>query len=213
MIDTYPDSYAAIFMHVFNDFANPWGEDRWSVFYQTQAFPVNMFDGVISSDPTGGFETDYELHYGTRQAVPTDVVINLSGVELSSDTWEFTAEVCIEVGGTGKDMRIYLVQALDHYPDQPSYYRNTLMQGASTEDVELDPGDCANVVRSFSFGPLSMMQQEDIKIFAWAQDPLFIWPAEVHQAATVQWPFEAALFADGFESGDTSAWTTGVTSN
>jgi hypothetical protein len=210
MIDSYPDSYAAFTMHVFNDYQVPWGFERWGTFYQSPAFPANLFDGVISSDPTGNAQNLYPFHFNTRLGEPTDVTIELAAVEMSSDTWEFSAEVCIEPGGAGKEMRVYMVQALDHYPSNPSYSRNCLMQGAPTEDVDLAAGECATVVQTFTFGPLSMMQVEDIKVFAWAQQPLFIFPAEVHQAAKIQWPFEGAMFADGFESGDTSAWTSSV---
>jgi hypothetical protein len=146
------------------------------------------------------------MHYNNRRAVPTDVIINLSGVELSSDSWEFTAEVCVEPGGTGREMWVYMVQVLDHYPRIAAYYRNCLMQGAVPEAIDVDAGECEYFVHSFSFDPISMAQQEDIKIFAWVQEPLHPWPAEVHQAAKIQWPF-AALFEDGFESGDASAWT------
>jgi hypothetical protein len=53
-----------------------------------------------------------------------------------------------------------------------------------------------------------MARPEDILVIAWAQQPFDAYPAEVHQAAQIKWPFaEPALFADGFESGDLSAWS------
>jgi hypothetical protein len=136
------------------------------------------------------------------------VTLELSGVELAADTFEFTAEVCVEAGGAGKAMRVYMVQALDKYPTTPTHSRNTFQQAATTEDVTVAAGACVEVVRTFTFGALSMATPEEIRVMAWAQAPLGGIPAEVHQAAQLAWPFvEAAMFADGFESGDLSAWT------
>lgn len=186
----------------------PWGTAR-GLFYNiwSDGIPWFAYDGLFDAWPIA----NYEPALVQRMAVPTDVTLELSGVELAADTWEFTAEVCVEAGGVGKNMRIYMVQALDKYPVSPTYSRNTFQQAATTEDVTVAAGACVEVVRSFTFDTLSMANPEDIVVMAWAQEPLPGIPAEVHQAAQLKWPFvEAAMFADGFESGDASAWSATV---
>jgi len=207
LITNYP-KFVVVEYHVQDAYAEPWGEARGE-FYDIWALGIPWFayDGLWDAWPINTYESKLQQ----RLAVPTDVTLELSGVELAADTWEFTAEVCVEAGGAGKDMRIYMVQALDKYPVPPAYSRNTFQQAAATEDVTVAAGQCVEVVRSFTFDALSMASPEDIRIMAWAQEPLPGIPAEVHQAAQIKWPFaEPALFADGFESGDLSTWSAAV---
>jgi hypothetical protein len=208
LITNYP-SFVVVEYHVNDAYAMPWGNARGADFYDIWASGVPWFayDGLFDAWP---FE-EYEIKLQQRLAVPTDVTLELSGVELAADTWEFTAEVCVEAGGAGKDMRIYMVQTLDKYPPEYSHSRNSFRQAASTEDVTVAAGTCVEVERTITFDALSMASPEDIVVTAWAQAPLDRFPAEVHQAAQIKWPFaEPALFADGFESGDPSAWSATV---
>jgi len=207
LITNYP-KFVVVEYHVQDAYAEPWGEARGE-FYDIWALGIPWFayDGLWDAWPIDTYESKLQQ----RLAVPTDVTLELSGVELAADTWEFTAEVCVEAGGAGKDMRIYMVQALDKYPVPPAYSRNTFQQAAATEDVTVAAGACAEVVRTFTFDALSMATPEEIRVMAWAQAPLPGIPADVHQAAQLKWPFaEAAMFADGFESGDTAAWSATV---
>jgi hypothetical protein len=105
-------------------------------------------------------------------------------------------------------MRVYLVQVLDKFPAVPAYSRNTFKQAATTEDVTVAAGECTQVVRNFEFDAESLAQIEDVRVIAWAQQPLDGIPAEVHQATQLEWPFaDLAVFGDGFESGDTDQWS------
>ena len=204
----YP-SFVVVEYHVSDAYAMPWGNARGADFYDiwSSSVPWFAYDGLFDARP---FE-EYEIKLQQRLAVPTDVTLELSGSELAADTWEFTAEVCVEEGGAGRDIRIYMVQALDKYPPEYSHSRNTFQQAASTEDVTVPAGQCTEVTRTFTFDALSMVRPEDILVIAWAQQPFDAYPAEVHQAAQIKWPFaEPALFADGFESGDLSAWSVAV---
>ncbi len=207
LITNYPD-FVVVEYHCNDAYATQWGNARGD-FYDIWAtgLPWFAYDGLWDAWPINNYEPALQQ----RLVEPTDVTLELSGVEMAADTWEFTAEVCVEAGGAGKDMRIYMVQALDKYPASPTYSRNTFRQAASTEDVTVAAGECVDVVRTFIFDGTSMAQPEDIVVMAWAQQPLPGIPAEVHQAAQIKWPFaEPGLFADGFESGDVSAWSATV---
>jgi len=207
LIDDYQD-FVVIEYHV-NDppYATPWGDARAVDFYDIFSgfLPWFGFDGLFNA----GYDwLNYEPQLQQRLTVTTDVTLTISGVEVAADTYDITAEVCVEVGGVGKTMRLYIAQLLDNYPPTELYYRNSFMQAAPTEDVILAAGQCAQVVRTFTFGADSMAQIEDVKIVAWAQEPLDFYPAEVHQAIESPWPFIGpAIFSDGFESGGVAGWS------
>jgi hypothetical protein len=89
------------------------------------------------------------------------------------------------------------------------------MYGAAYQNITLAPGGCQTVSRTFTFDATSWADQENIKIIAWAQEPDASWPAEVHQAAVMTWPFivEPGMttipFFDGFPdlTLDPELWT------
>ena len=206
-MDTYPTTFAVYQMHVSDPPYNTAWADTRRVFYGniSDGIPWFAYDGLWDAWPIGSYESNLNL----RQAVPTDVTIEMYGTESGVQTYDIVAQVCIEPGGIDKTMRVYMIEALDHWPATPVYERNTCRQGATTEDVFVTAGSCATVTRTFVFDAISWAQQNDIKIIAWAQTPSVVYPAEVHQAKVLAWPFTplTAIFADGFETGTTDAWT------
>jgi hypothetical protein len=95
----------------------------------------------------------------------------------------------VEPSGTGKTLRVHLVQVLDVWPTAVSYSRNGVKQGAAYADITLNPGQCQQVVRSLTFDAESWSHQSDIKVIAFAQAPNGSAPANVYQAAEAVWPF------------------------
>lgn len=192
----YPERLAIVEMHTFGDpYVASWGQERLSDFYRSwcgDTIPIMMYDGywywIDPADFTDGLRD--------RLNDPTDVTIELSAVENREAVWTVVAEVCIEPGGAGKRMRMYAVETLDHFPDDPSYSRNTLRQAAPTQDVDLDPGECAVVESTFNFDDTSWSRQEDIRIVVWAQETADTGPAIVFQAAQMGWPFPQAGSAE-----------------
>ena len=188
MINNYPDTFVCASVHIGSDgYHTPWGDARAS-FYGVSGIPNFQLDGLQDGWPIGTYETKFLA----RQAIPTDVTIEMGGTQVSGPTFEITVNVCLEPTGTGKTMRIYIAQVLDHYPAAPTYYRNCFRQAAATEDITLAPGECAMVTREFTFDAYDWDHQEDIKILAWAQEPAASGPAEVYQAGKMLWPFEPA---------------------
>jgi hypothetical protein len=150
--------------------------------------------------------------------LPTDVLIEATGDYISGTTYNVTATICMESGGTAKSMRIYMVQVLDYWPSSPNYHRNGLKQGATTQDIYLTPGQCQTVERQFTFDSTSWANQNNIKIIIWAQEPQSTGGpsdrAEVFQSHTMLWPFppsgpadncsDARDIEDGTEDGHTN---------
>ena len=123
--------------------------------------------------------------YQDRYEILTDVTIKIRSLQTVGTNFRFWADVCIEPGGTSKTMRIYMVQVLDHWP---SGLRNGFKLAAVTEDITLSPGECQTVEREFTFDSHSWANQDNIKIIAWAQNPLTSGPAEVYQTTVLGWP-------------------------
>ncbi len=183
------DTFAVMYTHVGDDgYDTAWGNAR-ATFYSVDGIPDFHYDGLWDAWPIDS----YESKFLSRQPTSTDVTIELGGQEVESPTYEVDARICIEEGGTGKTLRIYMVQVLDYWPASPTYYRNCVKQAAdplgSEPDITLAPGECQDVVKTFTFDTDSMNHVEDIKIIAWAQEPGSPGPKEVHQAAIMTWPF------------------------
>lgn len=196
LYEAYPGRLAVVEYHVFGDgFDAPWGQQRLSDFYVGwcgDVLPIIVYDGYWFWYEAGDFTDGLRDRLGE----PTDVTIELSAREVRDAVWTVMAEVCIEPGGADKRMRIYTVDTLDHWPDDPSYSLNTLRQAAETQDVDLDAGECTVVESTFTFDSTSWGRQEDIRIVVWASETSSVGPANVFQAAEMSWPFPQAGSAE-----------------
>ncbi len=221
MLADYPDSFAVVEIQCDAAYATPWGDAR-ETFYGVFDTPWAWFDGVGECPGhLGDVALQYDWYlteYQARQAVPTDVIIELGGHEVTGQTYRVQARVCLESGGEAKDVRVHIVQVLDHWPFDLNYNpRNGFKQAAPPVDVYLTPGECEFIEFDFEFDADSWGDQPNIKIIAWAQTPNESGPAEVYQAAIMAWPFELILepgattmpFLDEFATTifDPSLWT------
>jgi hypothetical protein len=232
-MDNYPDTFAFVQIHMGSDgYDTAWGNARRAFYTDVTGWPTTFFDSTVKHAGSHTYPI-YQSEFLSRQTIPTDVTIAQTGDLVSGQTYSVQAEVCIEAGGTGKTMRIYMVQVLDYWPltsDTPSgasYSRNGFKQAAyayGTEpDITLAPGECQTIVEEFTFDARSWASQEDIKIIVWAQEPQSSSPpsdrAEVFQAAVMHWPFppsgpanddcdHAMVATNGVYSGSTEEATT-----
>ena len=196
LFDSHSESFIPIFYHNNGAAEQPWCDAR-ADYYGSAGTPNLWLDGSV--DAGAGYD-DWQGDLFAQEAVPTDVTIDVD-VVLSGADFDVDVTVCVEADGAEKDMRIFLVQVLDHYPAPEPYYRNAFRQ-VITEDVTIGAGACASVQKSRSLKGIDMVQLDDIGIVVWAQEPLSSGPAEIFQAAYV-FPF---IMTDGFETGDVMAW-------
>ncbi len=191
LLDTYPDSFAFVQLHA--DYPmDPWTEARYA-FYDGQYAPTLIFDGTDQMvGAISNIQQEYVVlrtnHLLPDRDIPTDVTLVIWVSELGGGTFRATAEVGIEAGGEAKTLRIYVVQVLDHWPHEKPYYRNGFKQAAPTVDVFVEPGRTQTVTHDFTFDAESWAQFQDIKLIAWAQQPLDHWPAAIYQSTTRPWP-------------------------
>jgi thiol-disulfide isomerase/thioredoxin len=191
----------------------PWGQSRTFGFYNVASYPTAWFDGVTNQvDPNNIYGSSLN-QINNRLMVPTDLVIDVSARRTGERSYDVTTSVGIEASGIAKVVRLYLVEALDHfgvYDDGTTIPRNTLKQVLDGGfDVTLTPGQTQNITRSITFDDDSWNNFEDIRLVAWAQAPNAAGPAEVYNAAQLSF-FQ--LLAGDFDSdgvvtsGDLNVW-------
>jgi len=185
--EDYPTTFAPITMHVNGDgYETPWGQSRLDSYYNlASATPSFIVDGtwICSS-------ADYRYFVEQQLGVPTDMTIDLSANQVSGDTWDVTARICLE-GGGGRQVRIYTAATLDGYPNPPEYSTNVLRQDVVEHTVTVPGGGCQDVISQIKLDSVSMSNQSDVVIVTWAQDPSSSGPATVYQAGIMRWPFPA----------------------
>ena len=192
MLNTYPNTFIDVQYHLSDAYSTTWGNNR-AAFYALAGTPTAWFDGMLKCE--GAYQNDtqqynwYLSQYNARRAVATDVTITITGEPVSGQTYNVTARVCIQPGGTAKTMRIYMVQVLDYWPTTFTYLRDGFKQAATTQDVPLTAGQCALVTRTFTFDSTSWGSQSNIKMIVWAQTTASAAPANIYQAAFMRWPF------------------------
>ena len=184
LIDAYPDTFAVVEYHVEDSYAEPFGQSRRDDFYLGAALPGFFYDGLFDAWP---IET-YESKFLDERDVPTTVTLSVGAVEVSDETYQVTTRVCMEPRGIGLDLRVYVVVVEDNYPTNPSYSRNTFRTAAATEDIILSAEQC--YVSDHNVSLEGSWDHAELKIIAWVQGPADWYPAEVHQAAKMGWPFQ-----------------------
>ncbi|MFH1746780.1 MAG: dockerin type I domain-containing protein [Planctomycetota bacterium] len=188
----YPESFTSLQIHGADNYTTAWGDNRRTVFYAPWNGYPSVFIGGEYLHLGGGNILDlydeYLQRYLAYQAQGTDVSIDAGAVYLGGTTYQVSVQVCLDADGDAKTLRVYVANALKYYPGG-SYYNHTLMDPAPTsQDVFLQPGECVILTRDLTFNAESWNRQSYIEVFAWAQEALDSWPAEIHNAVTLPWP-------------------------
>ena len=204
-MNDYPDSFVAIQLHIGDSYATSWTSQRAN-FYGVTGTPITWFDGVLEC--YGAYANDQQMYnwynqqIQNRANVPTDVTIDLYGVETATQTYEITAIVGIDAGGVGKDMRVNVVQVLDHYPYSADHrYRNCVREHLGETYVDLAAGESTVITHTLNLTGDDWTNRENVQIVAFAQEPGSSAPREIHQSAVMPWPF-APMSVDGDVDGD-----------
>lgn len=195
LLDTYPDDFIAIFYQFSNAAYQPWCSTRAN-FYNLQYVPRMWWGDEDGGSSSGAWEADILA----RRDVPTDVTMGIEGFRDGAEL-DVRATVCVEFGGTSRNMRVYVAQILDHHLITIDYHRNAFRQVA-IEDVWVEANSCVDVQASMILKAEDLAQLSDIGVVVWAQAPKSSGPAEIFQAAYIF----LVIMTDGFESGDLSGW-------
>ncbi|MBU0616802.1 MAG: hypothetical protein KKI02_03720 [Planctomycetes bacterium] len=185
LIDSFSDRFAVVQFHVGDAYQTPFGNER-AAFYNiwSDGVPWFAYDGLFDAWPISAYETNLR----NRMRVATPVTMDVSVTELTGNWHRIKINVCLEETAAAHDLRLYAVVVEDHYPSYPSYSRNTYRATTPTVDITLQPGECYEDTRDVEMD--SSWDPDELKVIAWAQEPLNQYPAEVHQAAKAIGPFE-----------------------
>lgn len=201
MLDNYgptgtvtPGTFTLVQMHWGDAYDTTWTTTRRLFYPNVTGYPIAWFDGVL--ERRGAYDTVtqqynwYRTTYNTRRAVATDVTIAVGAESTGEASYDVTAEVCIEDGGAGKSMKIYMAQVIDYYPATGGYHRNCCRQGRLVQTITLAQGECQRVTSSFTLDAVSASRLKDVQFIVWAQTTAGSGPAEVYNAAVLRDPFD-----------------------
>jgi len=193
LIDNFPGELVSLQEHISDDYTIAWSETRAN-FYGVTGIPTTAFDGVTRHVGAGTQAQTYNTYLNTfnvRRNVPTDVTIEIGGEEVGTDTYRVTVRVGVETTGQTRDMRLHVLQILDHYPSGVRH-RECVIQDGINENVTLNPGETATFTHDFVLaGPSANPNRaEDVSIVAFAREQGNPWPREVYNAEQMHWPFE-----------------------
>jgi predicted CXXCH cytochrome family protein len=192
LLDTYADSWAFVQYHHADENSQPWSDARWD-YYELEYTPGTVFDGTDKvvgaiSNLTQQYEFYRTKHLLPERAIPTDVTLSISATYAGAQTYHVCVQVGMEASGSAKNLRLYVVQVLDHWPASEPYYRNGFKQAAPTVDVSLQPGQSETIAQDIALDAESWSALHDAKIIAWVQS---VTTAQVYQAVVRPWPIDA----------------------
>lgn len=188
-----PNTLVFLEIHYNDDYDVAWGNSRIAYYPEFGGPPHSVTDGLTHQ--SGAYQDDTQQYnyylgqYNSRRATPTDVTMQMGALQASGQTYNISVLVGLEPSGAAKSMRIHMVNALDHWPPDFSYYRNTLRSAATPNyvDVTLQPGQFQMVNASVTFDATSWANQSNIRLIAIAQQ--ISGGKTIYQAAQIGWPF------------------------
>jgi hypothetical protein len=190
----FPGDVIVLQLHQSDAYEIPWGDAR-AGFYGVPGYPTVWFDGVDQRvGTTGSVSADYNAFVNmlnARLSDATDVTVDVDVTLLGSNRFEVEATVGIDAGGSGKTMRVNIVQVLDDTP-AGSHYLNCLMQAMNHQTVTLAPGESTVVSHTFTLTGLSVNSPEDVRFIAFAQQNVSSGPAEIHNGGWIGIPSDGA---------------------
>ncbi len=193
MLNEEPVYFAYVQTHISDGYQTAFGNTRFTGFYHLPGYPISIQDGILRRDGAQTHAT-YHNDFTNRHNVKTDVTIAVGGAHLDGAQYRVTARIGIEPDGTGKPMRIYMAQVLDHFPTADTWHRNCEKQAFILQpDITVAPGQTVQVTHDFTLDTDSLANPNNISIIVWAQLPVSTTgnppTAEVYQAAIMKWPF------------------------
>jgi hypothetical protein len=206
--ETYPTEMVFLSVHVSDGGTIAWGNARWDEYFPNPDYIPQVVVGC-NPDTFIGYPgvppAPWINRVEAQRALPTDITMALSTALVAGNDWSFTAQVCMESTGVARTVRVFIGYTIDDYPVNSAYpYLATIRNVGAYEDLALDPGVCLDVERTFTFDQIDLDRRRTIVGVAWAQTPNAGF-GEAYQATKAPTPF--LVFADDFESGDTSQWS------
>jgi hypothetical protein len=186
LLENSPDTLVGMMQHFADNFETPLSQELID-FYGLPGHPNIWVDGTYNQiGSTGNFDAN-EASIGAMvdmASLTTDVVIDLSGAELSNTEYTLNVSVSVEADGESRSMRVYVTQAYSDtaWPEANELQFNTQRQAAPTQIVVLNPGESWSFDHTFTLTDESL-NRDYVTYIVWAQDDLAAPPAMVRQVA------------------------------
>jgi len=179
-----PNDIVGMMIHCGDSYTTSWGNLREN-FYSISGYPTVWLDGwsakVGSSGSVSANYSDLNNRLNSCLSQSTDVTLTLQGEEVSGNQYKIVGEVGVEPGGSGKTVRVQLLQCYDDvaYPEANELQFNTLRQAASSFDVSLSAGQTHSFEHTFTLTGESLSDPGEVTYLAIAQSPNNSGPASV----------------------------------
>ena len=186
-----PDDLVGLMVHGGDAYTTSWGDSRLS-FYSVGGYPTVISDGW---DEMAGSYGSVSANYSQLNsrvnsclARSTDVSLEMQGEELSGSQYQLSIEAAIDAGGTGKTIRVQLIQCYNqtNWPESNELQFHTVRQHASSFDVTLNPGQSHAWTHTFTLSGESLANPGEVTYICIAQTPSSSGPgshSQVHNSA------------------------------
>jgi thiol-disulfide isomerase/thioredoxin len=183
-----PNDIVGMLIHCGDSYTTSWGNQREN-FYNVSGYPSVWMDGWSSMAGSYG---SVPANYGQLNSrlnsclnISTDVSIELLGEELSASQYQISGTIGIEAGGSGKTMRVQLLQCFDQetFPEGGEVQFNTVRQAAPSFDITLSANDSHTFQHTFTLSGESLALVQECTYLCIVQAPDSSGPANVYNAA------------------------------
>ncbi|MCH2134717.1 MAG: hypothetical protein MK116_13315 [Phycisphaerales bacterium] len=178
LTDNNPNTMVATQMHIWSSsygFDDNWCEDR-ADFYCVSGIPHTQVNGIIERVGTAGQNADYNAYLSIlnqQLAVPTDVVIEMTGEPLNGTTYRVDMTVRLEAGAPSRSMVVHCFGTLDAdcgYPG-PGYYYDTFFDHMTPQTISLSGGQSAEMQHTFTLNSTAANNSDEITFACFVQEP------------------------------------------
>ncbi len=214
LLDAHPDSVVVLQEHVSDDYAIGWTNLRANK-YGVTGIPHVICDGVRNrigaSNAQGAFNMyNYDYNWRMTDYNPTDLAASLSATEIRANVYNVEGTFTNE-GTMPLTLEIQMVETLNNWPTsgQPGQYNYCVMNGYSTGQLTLDPGETETVSQQFTLHASSQANIEDVRFVTFGQVP-GVGNQEIYNTAFTDYPFSTPCPGDLDGDGDTDQADLGV---
>jgi len=200
LLQADPDTLVGMMQHFADSYETDLSQELID-FYGLPGHPSIWVDGTWNQiGSTGNFDAN-EASIGAlvdMASTTTDVIIDISGTELSNTDYTLDVSVHVEASGEARSMRIYITQAYNDtaWPETNELQFNTQRQAAPTQTISLNPGETWSFEHTFTLTGESL-NRDFVTYIVWAQDDLSSPPAMIRQVAVHEHGAVAPCTCDG----------------
>lgn len=183
-----PNEIMGLMVHGGDAYTTTWGNSRLS-FYNVAGYPTVWLDGWnLKYGSSGSVAANYnDLNNKLNQCLArsTDVNITMAGDEVSGSQYKVSVELSVDSGGSGKNIRVHLIQAYNAvgWPESNEQQFNTVRQAAASFDVYVGAAQSHSFDHTFTLSGESLANAPEVTYLCIAQEANSSGPADIFNTA------------------------------